>query len=62
METKQEYKDRIANNWNATKLRELNTFEDLNDVKQNYLMGLISVEEFTAQSIEVLQALKKELF
>jgi hypothetical protein len=62
METKQEYKDRIANNWNATKLRELEVFENLEFIKTNYLMGLISVEEFTAQSIELLQALKKELF
>ncbi len=62
METKQEYKERIANNWNSMKLNELSVFENLECIKTNYLMGLISVEEFTLQSIELLQALKKELF
>jgi len=62
METKQEYKNRIANNWNATKLRELEVLENLELIKNNYLMGLISVDEFTTQNIELLQTLKKELF
>jgi hypothetical protein len=61
METKEQYLLRVAEEWNGGKMRELQVLEYMRIIKENYLMGLISVEEFTEQNMELLRNLKKNL-
>jgi hypothetical protein len=61
METKQEYLLRVAEEWNGGKMRELQVLEFMRIIKENYLMGLISVGEFVKQNIELLRNLEKNL-
>jgi hypothetical protein len=61
METKQEYLLRVAEEWNASKMHELEVFEYMGIIKHNYEMGLISVGEFVKQNIELLRNLEKNL-
>ena len=61
METKEEFLLKCAERWNTDKLQELDIIEYMKTIKENYLMGLISVEEFTEQNIDLLNNLKKNL-
>jgi len=61
METKEQYLVRVAEEWNGKKMRELEVLEYMRIIKENYLMGLISVEEFADQNMELLRNLKKNL-
>jgi hypothetical protein len=61
METKGQYLLRVAEEWNGGKMRELQVLEFMRIIKENYLMGLISVEEFADQNIELLRNLKENL-
>jgi hypothetical protein len=61
METKEQYLLRVAEEWNGKKMHELEVLEYMRIIKTNYEMGLISVEEFTIQNIELLNNLKKNL-
>jgi hypothetical protein len=61
METKEQYLLRVAEEWNGNKMRELQVLEYMRIIKENYLMGLISVEEFADQNMELLRNLKKNL-
>ena len=61
METKGQYLLRVAEEWNGGKMRELQVLEFMRIIKENYLMGLISVEEFADQNMELLINLKKNL-
>jgi hypothetical protein len=61
METKEQYLLRVAEEWNGGKMRELQVLEYMRIIKENYLMGLISVEEFADQNMELLRNLKKNL-
>ncbi len=62
METKKEYIQRMRDQWNAKQLTELDVFEILDSIKRNYMIGVIDVEEFTFQSMSILEVLKKNLF
>lgn len=62
METKKEYIQRMRDQWNAKQLTELDVFEALDSIKRNYMIGVIDVEEFTFQSMNVLEVLKRNLF
>lgn len=62
METKKEYIQRMRDQWNAKQLTELDVFEALDSIKRNYMIGVIDVEEFTFQSMNVLEILKRNLF
>jgi hypothetical protein len=61
METKEQYLLRVAESWNEGKMRELEVLEYMHIIKTNYEMGLISVEEFADQNMELLRNLKKNL-
>jgi hypothetical protein len=61
METKEQYLIRVAEEWNGKKMLELEVLEYMRIIKENYLMGLISVEEFAEQNMELLINLKKNL-
>ena len=61
METKEEFLLRCAERWNTDKLQELDIIEDMKTIRDNYLMGLISVKEFTEQNLDLLNHLKKNL-
>jgi hypothetical protein len=61
METKEQYLLRVAEEWNGGKMRELKVLEYMCIIKDNYEMGLISVEEFADQNMELLRNLKKNL-
>lgn len=61
METKEQYLVRVAEEWNGKKMRELEVLEYMRIIKENYLMGLISVEEFAEQNMELLRNLKNNL-
>jgi hypothetical protein len=61
METKEQYLLRVAEEWNGKKMCELEVLEYMRIIKENYLMGLISVEEFADQNMELLRNLKNNL-
>jgi hypothetical protein len=52
---------RVKEEWNGVKMRELDIIEQMDAIKKYYEMGIISVEEFTKQNIELLINLKKNL-
>lgn len=62
MEAKKEYIQRMRDQWNAKQLTELDVFDILDSIKRNYMIGVIDVEEFTFQSMSILEVLKKNLF
>lgn len=62
METKKEYVQRMRDQWNAKQITELDVFYILDSIKTNYTIGVIDAEEFTFQSISILEILKKNLF
>jgi hypothetical protein len=61
METKEQYLLRVTESWNGDRMRELEILEYMHIIKTNYEMGLISVEEFADQNMELLRNLKKNL-
>ena len=61
METKEEFLLKCVERWNTDKLQEFEIIEYMKTIKENYLMGLISVKEFTEQNIDLLNNLKKNL-
>jgi hypothetical protein len=61
METKEQYLLRVAESWNGGKMRELEVLEYMHIIKTSYEMGLISVEEFADQNMELLRNLKNNL-
>ena len=61
MKTKEQFLLECAEKWNTQKLHELEVFEYMQTIRDNYQMGLISVEEFTEQNITLLNNLKNNL-
>lgn len=61
MKTKEQFLKECAEQWSNDKLHELEVFEYMQRIKDNYEMGLISVEEFIEQNITLLNNLKDNL-
>lgn len=61
MKTKEQYLKECAEQWNNDKLHELEVFIYMEQIKYNYEIGCISVEEFIEKNITLLNNLKDNL-